>query len=151
MRLAGREAANVDDKGRVLVSKRKREILGDDFVMRIGDNGCICMYSKVEWAVLTAEMDAYPRTSRGRQRYSHLLMETVVEELNFDGQGRVVIPRLLRDDAKIKDQVTIVGCDERAEIWAVEEYEAFRKDRAGYRKDLMDEFDEARRQMREGL
>ena len=65
-RLAGREEANVDGKGRVLFSKRKREILGDDFVMRLGDDGCICVYSEAEWEAVTAEMDGYPKT-RGRR------------------------------------------------------------------------------------
>ena len=39
--LLGQEEATIDDKGRVLVAKNKRDRLGSDFVMRLGDNGCI--------------------------------------------------------------------------------------------------------------
>ena len=147
-RLAGREEANVDDKGRVLFSKRKREILGRDFVMRLGDNGCICVYSEEEWAGVTAEMDGYPKTSPGRQLYSRLLMETAVEELGFDAQGRTVIPRMLRDMAKIAGAVVIIGADERAEIWAADEHERYLADPVGYGGDRIALFDDARRRMR---
>ena len=147
-RLAGWESANVDDKGRVLFSKRKRDIIGDDFVMRLGDNGCICVYSEEEWAAVTSEMDGYPKTSAGRQMYSRLLMETAVEELSFDGQGRVVIPRMLRDMAKIQGPVIIIGADERAEIWAAEEHARYSADMAAYGSERMAMFEQARRQMR---
>lgn len=150
-RLAGREEANVDDKGRVLFSKRKRDILGDDFVMRLGDTGCIYVYSAEEWENVTAELDEYPKTSLGRQAYSRLLMSSVVFDLNFDAQGRTVIPRMLRDMAKISSAVVIVGCDERAEIWAADEFAKYESDIAGYGRERMDLFDEARRQMRGGL
>ena len=147
-RLAGREEANVDDKGRVLFSKRKRDILGDSFVMRLGDNGCLCVYAEEEWSEVAAEMDAFPKTSAGRQLYSRLLMETVVEALSFDAQGRTVIPRMLRETAKIQGPVVIVGCDERAEIWAAAEYEAYLRDPLGYGADRIAMFDDARRRMR---
>ena len=147
-RLSGWEPANVDDKGRVLFSKRKRDILGDDFVMRLGDNGCICVYSEEEWASVTSEMDGHPKTSPGRQMYSRLLMETAVEELNFDGQGRVVIPRMLRDMAKIVGPVVIIGADERAEIWSAEEHEKHLEDMDGYGKERIEMFDRARKRMR---
>ncbi len=147
-RLAGREEANVDDKGRVLFSKRKRDILGEDFVMRLGDTGCIYVYSAEEWDSVTIELDDYPKNNLGRQAYSRLLMSSVVFDLNFDAQGRLVIPRMLRDMAKISAQVMIVGCDERAEIWSSEEFAKYESDIAGYGRERMDLFDEARRQMR---
>lgn len=147
-RLAGREEANVDDKGRVLFSKRKRDILGDDFVMRLGDSGCIYVYASTEWDEVTAELDRYPKNDLGRQTYTRLLMGTVVFDLNFDAQGRTVIPRMLRDMAKIDGSVVIVGCDERAEIWAADEFAKFEADMLGYGRERMDLFDEARRRMR---
>lgn len=146
-RLAGQEEANVDDKGRVLFSKKKRDILGEDFVMRLGDNGCIYVYSAEEWERTYSEMDAYPRTNPGRQMYTRLIYGTAVEDLNFDGQGRTVIPRMLREMAKIKGRVIILGCDERAEIWAEEEFDAYLKDQAGYNRERVEMIDEARRQM----
>ena len=147
-RLAGREEANVDDKGRVLFSKRKRDILGEDFVMRLGDTGCVYVYSSEGWDAVTEELDAYPKNDLGRQAYTRLLMSSVVFDLNFDAQGRTVIPRMLRDMAKISSQVMIVGCDERAEIWALEEFVRYESDITGYGRERMGLFDEARRHMR---
>lgn len=147
--LSGQEEANIDDKGRVLFSKKKRDILGEDFVMRLGDNGCIFAYSAEEWELTRSEINSFPRTNQGRHMYTRLVNGTAVVDLNFDGQGRVVIPRMLRDMAKIKDRVVIIGCEERAEIWAAEELAKHDIDPAGYGKERKDLINEARRQMME--
>ena len=49
--------------------------------------------------------------------YTRLVNATAEVKLNFDGQGRVVIPKSLRELAEIDRKVVILGCEERAEIW----------------------------------
>ena len=83
--------------------------------------------------------------------YTRLVLGTAVEELSFDAQGRTVIPRMLRDMAKIKGQVVIIGCDERAEIWASDEFVKMNADPLGYGRERGDLIDEALRRMRGNL
>lgn len=146
--LLGQEEATIDDKGRVLVAKNKRDRLGSDFVMRLGDNGCIYAYPLDVWQPMVEELEAYDETNLGSQIYTRLVLGTAVPDLNFDGQGRVVIPRKLRDTAKLKDRIVLIGCGSRLEIWAEDELERHNADPAGYGKERADLIRDARRQMK---
>ena len=146
--LLGQDEANIDDKGRVLFSKKKRERLGEDFVMCLGDNGCIYAYPADVWEPMAAEVVGFDRTNQGRQVYTRMVLGTAVDDLNFDTQGRAVVPRMLRDMAKLKERIVLIGCGDRLEIWAEEELERHDADPANYGRERSDLINEARRQMR---
>ena len=42
--IVGWEETTIDDKGRILVGKKKREKLGEDFVIAVGTCGCLVAY-----------------------------------------------------------------------------------------------------------
>ena len=44
-------------------------------------------------------------------------------EVEFDRQGRILIPGTLREYAQLKKDVTILGTGDKIEIWAQEAYE----------------------------
>ena len=149
--LLGQDEAAIDDKGRVLFSKKKRERLGEDFVMCLGDNGCLYAYPADVWEPMAAEVLSHDRTNQGRQVYTRLVLGTAVDELNFDGQGRAVVPRMLREMAKLKDRIVLIGCGDRLEIWAEEELQKHDASPASYGRERADLINEARRQMRGDL
>lgn len=117
--------------------------------MCLGDNGCIYAYPADVWNPMVAEVLAYDRTNQGRQVYTRLVLGTAFDELNFDPQGRAVIPRTLRDKAGLKDRIVLLGCGDRLEIWAEDELAKHDLDPAAYGKDRADLIRTARLQMRE--
>lgn len=48
-------------------------------------------------------------------------------ELEFDGQGRTLIPKYLRDFAKLERQVVLAGTLNRVEVWDKQIYHAHMK------------------------
>lgn len=128
------DEATLDDKGRVLVSKKKRDRLGVGFAMCIGDKGCIYAYSALEWQKVCGILMNYDPTNFGTIEYTHQFMRTAEDDLDFDLQGRVVIPQKLRKEARINEKVLLIGCLSRLEIWAFEEFERFEADRKGYER-----------------
>ena len=46
-------------------------------------------------------------------------------EVEFDRQGRILIPGTLREYAQLKKDVTILGTGDKIEIWAQEAYEEY--------------------------
>jgi MraZ protein len=130
--LIGTDEATIDDKGRILVGKKKRERLGEPFAMAVGEVGCLVAYPESVWQHKVAEMLSYDSLNQGRQQYTRLFLGYADDELKFDQQGRVVIPQKLRDLAKLTDKVLLVGCGDRLEIWAKDEYERFQLDTEGY-------------------
>jgi MraZ protein len=126
--LIGTEEATVDDKGRILVSKKKRDRLGDEFAIVFGTRGCLAAYPKAIWERMLDEILQHDSINEGREQYTRLLLGTAEDDLKFDAQNRVVVPLKMREAAKLKDKVLLVGCLDRVEIWAKDEYELFQQD-----------------------
>ena len=123
--LVGTDEATIDNRGRILLGKKKRERLGDSFAMAIGEVGCICAYPEACWRERITEINSYPPNNQGRQKYSRIFLGDSDDDLNCDPQGRVVIPRKLQEIGKLKEKVLLVGCGDRLEIWDPEEYAAY--------------------------
>lgn len=123
--LIGTDEATIDDKGRILVGKKKRERLGEPFTMALGDVGCLVAYPEARWQSMVEEIMRYDAINQGRQQFTRLVLGLADDELKFDAQGRFVVPQKLRELAKIKDRVMLVGCGDRLEIWAKEEWEQY--------------------------
>lgn len=133
--LIGTEEATVDDKGRILFSKKKRERLGESFTIAFGAAGCLVAYPKLIWDGKLEEIFGDESAhSQGRDQYTRLFLGLADDELKFDGQGRVVLPQKMRDIARLKekDKVLLVGCGDRVEIWAVGEWDKYNEDPSGY-------------------
>ena len=145
--LIGTDEATIDDKGRLLVSKKKRERLGEDFVMALGATGCVVVYPELVWGRMVAEILGNSSTNQGRQRFTRLMVGSAEDDMRFDRQGRVVVPQKLRDAAKLTDAVLVVGCVDRLEIWAADEWVTYQADTEGYARDRQQAFDRAHRQM----
>lgn len=133
--LIGTEEATLDDKGRLIFSKKKRERLGDSFVVTVGPKGCLEAYPSTIWNDMVAKLLQQDALNEGVSEYTALLLGSADDDLKFDQQGRVVIPQKLRTKAKIDRQVVIVGCGNRCEIWAKAEFDVYDKDRLNYGQD----------------
>lgn len=130
--LVGTDEATIDDKGRILFPKKKRDRLGRDFAVVVTKRGCLAAYPQAMWRRVQDEVFRYDMNNEGRDQYTRLLFGMADDELNFDAQGRVVIPQKMRELGKLKKDVLLVGAFDRVEIWAVEEYEKFLADPKGY-------------------
>ena len=141
--LVGTDEATIDDKGRLLVGKKKRERLGEAFVIALGDTGCLVAYPAETWAQMVTEILSNSSINQGRQQYARLVVGSAEDELNFDRQGRIVVPIKLREAAKLRGKVVLVGLLDRMEIWAKEEYERFHADPDGYGKERREAIERA--------
>jgi MraZ protein len=146
--LLGTDEATIDAKGRILISKKKRDRLGDGFAICIGENGCLNAFPAPRWEQIISEIDSHDPINHGRRQYTRLVLGTADDELNFDDQGRVVVPQKLRAMAKLNKEVVIVGCGDRLEIWAREEYDEFLKYPDTYGAERRESIEKAYREMK---
>jgi MraZ protein len=123
--LLGTDEATIDEKGRILIGKKKRERLGENFVMALGEVGCLVAYPEETWEKLYAEIMQFSGINQGRQQYTRLMLGTADDELSFDAQGRVVVPSKLRKLARLDKEVVLVGCGDRLEIWDKDEWRQY--------------------------
>jgi MraZ protein len=137
------ETATVDKKGRLLLSTKKRQLLGSNFVLTRGDHNCIVAYSKSVYEELALEVRSYGRLNDGGQQYRRLLMGESIPDINCDKEGRFVVPGPLRETANLVEKAIIVGCDEWIEIWAAEEHAIYLQDPKLYALKRREEFRDA--------
>ena len=116
--LLGTHSYQLDPKGRISLPGRFREAFADGAVLTLGQDGCLFCFPRAEWTARAAEIRdrAYARMFFGK-----------AESLTLDGQGRLLIPQRLRNEAGIGKEAVVLGVSDRMEIWdrsAHERYEA---------------------------
>ena len=119
--IIGTEEASIDDKGRVLVSKKKRERLGDTFAVTLCECGCLAAYPLETWNRMWMELSSRGPLDPSSLRYEELLYNFADDEVKFDPQNRATISKRLRDVGKLKKAVLLVGRGRRVELWDPEE------------------------------
>ena len=111
----------VDAKGRLIVPSKFREQLGDEFVVTKGLDGCLFVYENTEWKILEEKLKALPLTNANARKITRFFLAgaTLCE---VDKQGRILLPAVLREFAKIEKDAVMVGVGNRIEIWSKESW-----------------------------
>lgn len=115
---------SIDDKGRLIMPARFREELGENFVVTRGLDNCLFVYPMSEWLNLQAKLKSLPFTQANARAFVRFFFSGATEA-NLDKQGRVVIPQVLRDYARLTRDVVVIGVSTRVEIWSREEWERY--------------------------
>ena len=111
----------VDAKGRVIVPSKFREQLGEEFVVTKGLDGCLFAYENTEWKALEEKLHALPLTNANARKFSRFFLAgaTMCE---VDKQGRILLPAVLREFAKIDKDAVLVGVGWRIVFWSGENW-----------------------------
>lgn len=106
----------IDKKGRVFVPSTFREELGESFIICRGIYGkrCLCIYSAEEWGKLVEKIGTLPSTKSSAVK--RFLYDGAFN-VEFDTQGRILVPPVLREYAGFDSEVHIIGMDTNLEIW----------------------------------
>ncbi len=106
----------IDKKGRVFIPSAFREELGDSFIIckNIFANGCLCIYSKEEWKKFVEKVATIPSAKAGDVK--RFLYDGAFN-VEFDTQGRILVPPVLREYAAFDTEVHFIGMDTNIEIW----------------------------------
>ena len=122
---AGRFEYGIDDKSRVSIPAKFREVLSANHDFRLiltNLDGCIVAYPYQEWLNIEEKISnagAIRKEARAFLRYFY----SGASECPLDKLGRILIPQTLKTDAHIKKNVVIVGVGKKIEIWAKEKWE----------------------------
>jgi len=121
--LIGEYRHNIDDKGRLIIPSKFREEMGMKFVITRGLDGCLFVYSMSEWEKIVAKLQTLSFTKKDVRTFNRFFLSsaTVCE---FDKQGRINIVNSLIEYAGIQKECTIIGVNDRLEIWASDKFDA---------------------------
>ena len=112
----------VDPKGRLIVPSKFRELLGAEFVVTRGLDGCLFVYPNDEWENIENKFREIPLTTKDARKFSRFFFAGAAD-CEVDKQGRVLIPSVLREFAGLNKEVVLVGVLNRIEIWSKERWQ----------------------------
>ena len=112
----------IDAKGRLIIPSKFRDMLGDEFVVTKGLDGCLFVYDNAEWSAFEEKLKTLPLTNKdARQFVRFFLAGATLAEV--DKQGRILVPANLREFAGLEKEVVLVGVASRVEIWSKARWE----------------------------
>jgi len=118
----GQYRHSLDSKGRMIVPARFRDGLegglyltqGFDHNLRLlPENIFVSVYERI------TEMSSTDPTARQLRR----LIFSTAQQVDVDGNGRILIPKYLREAAHLEGEAVIVGVGEAIEIWSPKAWE----------------------------
>ena len=112
----------VDTKGRLIIPSKFREILGDEFVVTKGMDGCLFVYANDDWKVFEQKLTSLPITNKDARKFARFFLAGAAP-VEVDKQGRILLPAHLREFAELDKDVVLVGVGSRIEIWNKDKWE----------------------------
>ena len=118
----GVQHINMDVKGRLAVPARQRDSLLSKCEGRVvitidTQTHCLAIYPLPEWERIESEIQALPALNPAVKRFQRLMLGYATD-IELDASGRVLLPQSLRDYAKLKKKVVLVGQGNKLELWA---------------------------------
>ncbi len=118
----------IDRKGRLIVPARFRATFKEYSVERLfltrGLDGCLFLFTEEEWRRQEAKFKSLSFTRAEARKFNRLFFSGAVE-VETDRQGRILLPKSLKDFAQIKRDCLFVGVSTHIEVWAKERWHEF--------------------------
>lgn len=123
--LIGEYKHSMDLKGRVAMPAKFRDKLGVGAIITRGLDNCLFVFGANEWEVLVKKLIDLPISQYNSRAFVRLMLAGA-RDVEFDNQGRILIPDYLRKYADLKKDVVIAGLYNRIEIWSAERWEQYK-------------------------
>lgn len=124
--LIGEYNHTIDDKNRISLPSKFRKEIGKKLVATYGLEGCLFLYTIVEWKKISEEIGKMGMLKSDTRGFNRFMFGGAVE-LEVDTLGRVLIPEHLRDHGALKDKVSFVGVHKRIEMWDATRWASYKK------------------------
>ena len=118
----------IDNKGRLIIPSKFREAFKEydiqKFYITRGLDKCLFLFTENEWKSQESKFRSVSFTKRESRKFNRLYFSGA-SEIECDKQGRILIPKYLKDYAVIKRDVMIIGVSNRIEIWSQEAWKSY--------------------------
>jgi MraZ protein len=120
----GTHAPRLDDKGRLFLPAKYREELAGGVVITKGQERCLYVFPRDEFARITEALRAAPVTAKSVRDFTRVLFASASDEIP-DRQGRIIVPPPLRRYAGLDRDCMVIGMNTRLEIWETQAWETY--------------------------
>lgn len=119
---------SIDKKGRLIIPSKFRDSIKEYDITKLyitrGLDKCLFVFTENEWKTQESKFKAISFTKSEARKFNRLYFSGA-SNLEFDRQGRILIPKYLKDFAGIKRDVMLIGVSNRIEIWSKEAWQEY--------------------------
>jgi MraZ protein len=115
---------SIDMKGRVSLPARLRDAVpsGEEGMLIVtqapfASEPCLHVYTLSDWERVEQRIDGAPRLNRRATQFRRLYLSAATE-CGIDKSGRILIPPVLREHAKLEKEVLWAGMGNMLELWS---------------------------------
>ncbi len=114
----------IDEKGRIIIPSKFRDLLGEHFIVTRGIDNCLFVYSLSDWERIVEKLNNLPFTRKDARVFNRFFLSGATD-VELDKQGRVNLSSPLISYAKLIKDCVVIGTGDRIEIWAQELWDVF--------------------------
>ncbi len=126
---------NLDEKGRLIIPAKFRDILGSKFIITRGIEKCLYIYSKEDWEKIVSKLNTLPFTKKDARTFIRSFFSGAAL-IEVDRQGRINITSPLVGHAGLSKECVIIGANNRVEVWDKGQWDKFLNDNAEKLEDI---------------
>lgn len=119
--LIGEYIGKIADKNRIALPKKFRESFKGEIIITRGYEECLIILDEERWNKLINKIESKPFLNRS-VRDTKRFIAGGASEVDLDGQGRFIIPELLKSYSQIDKDVIFVGILDWVELWNLEKW-----------------------------
>lgn len=121
----GQYEHSLDEKNRLFIPAKFRHGQ-QEFIVTRGLESCLFLFTKETWQQITEKLNALPLTKPEARSFIRLFASGA-QDCDVDDQGRILVPKILKEYAVIGKKVTVIGVMNRIEIWDTQKWNKFYK------------------------
>jgi len=120
----------LDQKNRLSIPAKYRNLLHPSsdrtFVLCKGFDKCLFLYPIDEWKVVENQLSSLSSIKNKHRDFIRKIVRHA-NYVKYDSQGRIAMPDLLLDYAKIKKEILVIGMLKKIELWSPYELSHYEK------------------------
>lgn len=124
--LIGEYTHSIDDKNRLSLPSKFRKEMGKSVVLTPGLDGCLFVFTGKQWEKISEKLSQGSFLKSDSRSFNRFMYGGAVEA-EVDAIGRILVPDFLKDRAKLKEKVVIIGVQDRVEIWNEDSWMDYKK------------------------
>ncbi len=113
----GRYEHTIDDKGRLTIPARYRELLEDGAYVTQGFDHNLIVHPVASFEEMSARVNRLAFTDPVARQLKRYIF-SAAERCDIDKAGRILLPQFLRELAQVDGAVILVGAGDYFEIWS---------------------------------
>jgi len=127
MLLTGTHERSLDEKQRLALPKRFRELIGGEgqtLFLTPGTDGSLALYAGPAFARMAERLAAQSPTALDVRAFGRLLYAQS-QSVELDGQGRFRVPPELAQHAELGRECVLIGVGDHVELWDKGRWDAY--------------------------